>query len=583
MRIPQYEQQVNTPNAPQFSQIADVRNDNLSVIADGLNEVYKVKLKEQEEAQKTAFFQADTSIQMALDKAKFDIAERIKNGGSYTNAEAEYQKAHDAAIAEFSSAFDADKSGNTKLRAMAEYQSRGLDNLMSLRDMVTARRKSDTAASANLRAEQLSQQMLDATPEQAENIKKQIASLYASATAATGGSPDEGRLKAMKAIQGAEQNRYQLFMQNNAENPQAQLDEIERLHNEKLVDTDFYIQARGNAMHGIAVLGSVDKVNKYISDPVSTKRPTQQDVDLTFQKYAQDNQQLISSNPAQYENDVISLSLQTGSMPTPIKNQAASYLGTYRQDMSQSDAATTAQSARIVSAISNNGLMMNKENGGFDKETIAKADLINRRVEAGMNEYDAVSSVMSMYDDETARKAYQSGRTKILSEIASGKTELPITDNQDARARYIDLVSEQTSIGASLDEAKDTAKDKLENEFGEFNGVTVRNPPQKVPINGVFYNEDYFINAAKVAYDNITTAPLPDNARLIVQGDRETQRMVMAGENPSFPVTIHVDGNRPIPFFGKDGQPVRIKFDPIKAKSQKKTNMIKLSGLGISG
>lgn len=583
MRIPQYESQVNAPNAPQFNQIVDLRNDNLSSIADGLNQVYKVKLQEQEEAQKTAFFQADTSIKMGLFKAKAELMDKIKNGGSYADAEAQYQKAHDTVIAQFSSAFDADKSGNTKLRAMSEYQADGLQNLMSIRDMASSRRKSDTAASANLRAEQLGQQMLDATPEKAEEIKGQIASLYASATAATGGSPDEGKLKAMIAIQGAEQNRFQLFAQNNENNPASQLAEIERLHKEKLVGTDFYIQARGGAMHDISVLGSVDKVNQYIADPVSTKRPTQNDVDLTFQKYTKDNVELISSNPAQYENDVIKLSLQTGSLPTPIKNQAASYLGMYKQDMSKADAATVAQSARIVSSISDNGMMMSKDNGGFDKETIAKADLINQRVNSGMNEYDAVSSVMSMYDDETARKAYQSGRTKILTQISSGKAELPILDNPDARSRYIDLVSEQSAIGASINDAKNIAEKKLEKEFGTFNGVDVRNPPQNIPINGSFYEEDYFINAAKNAYSNISSTPLPNNAKIVVQGDRETQRMLSVGDNPSFPVTIHLEGNRPIPVFGKNGQPVRIQFDPKAAKKSKNNSKYFLSGLGISG
>jgi len=285
MRIPQYEQQVNAPSAPQFNQIADVRNDNLGQVADSLNEIYKVKLKEQEEAQKTAFFQADTSIKMALDKAKFDIAERIKNGGSYANAEAEYQKAHDMAIAQFASAFDADKSGNTKLRALAEYQANGLNNLMSIRDMATSRRKSDTAASANLRAEQLTQQMLDAPPEQAEEIKKQIASLYASATAAVGGSPDEGRLKAMKTIQGAEQDRFQLFAQNNANDPKAVLNEVENLHKNKLIDTDFYIQARGYAMKEIADNANVN-VNDSIYRAFAQLSISNQEVEKLLEKYS---------------------------------------------------------------------------------------------------------------------------------------------------------------------------------------------------------------------------------------------------------------------------------------------------------
>ena len=167
MRIPRYEQQVGVPNAPQITQIADVRNDNLSGLADSLEEVYKVKLQEQEEAKKTAFFQADTSIKMAMDKAMFDIQERIQNGGSYANAEKEYQKAHDAAIKQFGAAFDADESGNVRMRSMAEYQSLGLSNLLKLRDRISTRRRSDAASAANNRLDLLKREYaLAGTPQE---------------------------------------------------------------------------------------------------------------------------------------------------------------------------------------------------------------------------------------------------------------------------------------------------------------------------------------------------------------------------------------------------------------------------------
>lgn len=265
MRIPQYEQQVNTPNAPQFNQIADVRNDNLAVVADAIDKVYQVKLKEQEEAQKTAFFQADNSIKMGLYKAKAELMDKIKNGGSYANAEAEYQKAHDAIIAQFGSAFDADKSGNTKIRAMSEYQADGLQNLMSIRDSVTSRRKSDTAASANLRSEQLGQQLaMSKTPEEADAIRKQMTSNYARATSAMGDNPAEGKLRAMKAIQGAEAQRLKLYMQNAALTGQSSLPEIENRYKENLIDTETYISYRGLAI-------KQDKINPIEMSAEQTK------------------------------------------------------------------------------------------------------------------------------------------------------------------------------------------------------------------------------------------------------------------------------------------------------------------------
>lgn len=577
MRIPQYEQQVNTPNAPQFSQIADVRNDNLSVIADGLNEVYKVKLKEQEEAQKTAFFQADTSIQMALDKAKFDIAERIKNGGSYANAEAEYQKAHDAAIAQFASAFDADKSGNTKLRAMAEYQSRGLDNLMSLRDMVTARRKSDTAASANLRAEQLSQQMLDATPEQAENIKKQIASLYASATAATGGSPDEGRLKAMKAIQGAEQNRYQLFMQNNAENPQAQLDEIERLHKEKLVDTDFYIQARGSALNDIYKIDSTESFIAYAQNPQSGKKPTQQSTDIFYDEKLNKPFQNGEISQDDYENGVLDMVKISGKIPTQLEGQIKTTLSMYRENMPVDYKQSVVSNARVVSKMYDQSPMVfTKEGAGLNKKDVTTAQTIINRINAGVPEEIAVDETLKMVSDVNYGKAYD----KAIKESLDSDDlkdyvvdELEIEDGSwpliQSKAR--DLYAMSKAIGAADGDAKENAVKYLSKQYGEFDGVSVKYPPDKVTN---IQDKKQWLRLAQRELNNFYSSEFPDQVigttavkkfgKAILAGDEQTKRELENNSNPSFVLHYQTIDGALVPVYDKSGQKVRIAGEPSK-------------------
>lgn len=264
MKIPRYEQQVGAPNAPQFSRIADLRTDNLSGLADTLEGVYEDKLREQEEAKKTAIFQADTSIKMAMSKAMFDLQERIKNGGSYASAEAEYQKAHDEAIKQFGAAFDVDESGNTKARALAEYQADGLNNILRIREIASSRRRSDAASSANLRIEQLSNQLIGASEEDKAVIRQQIAGTVASGTAAVGGSGSESKLKAMKAIQGAEDKDLQLYMQNAALNGQSSLPEIERRYKEGLIDVDTYISRRYSAI-------KQDKINPIEMSKAQTK------------------------------------------------------------------------------------------------------------------------------------------------------------------------------------------------------------------------------------------------------------------------------------------------------------------------
>ena len=585
MRIPQYEQQVNAPSAPQFNQIADVRNDNLGQVADSLNEVYKVKLKEQEEAQKTAFFQADTSIKMALDKAKFDIAERIKNGGSYANAEAEYQKAHDAAIAQFASAFDADKSGNTKLRALAEYQANGLNNLMSIRDMATSRRKSDTAASANLRAEQLTQQMLDASPEQAEEIKKQIASLYASATAAVGGSPDEGRLKAMKTIQGAEQDRFELFRQNNAANPELQLSEIERLHKEKLVDTDFYIQARGYAMKEIADNANVADVQTLISSPFSYsgKEIKQNDVDRYFQtesvKYI--------DNPAMYEQSIVESSIATGYVPTQVKKQAASMFSFPAENMKEADAQTVASMANVISKIDENSYRM--KDGQLPEEIRAKANIIKSSIDSGMTAQDAVMTMQRITKDKNTMELYKSASGE-AAKIALGKKldgELFTIDPETPKYAMSDWMKSYAvhrSFGASTSTAAEQADKDVGKKFGEFNGYKVRDPVTNY--DGRF-SEKSWIKAAESGVESANVKP-PIGAKIAVIADNITKQEMQKNAHPkdmnniSYSIQwVYDDNSPPVQAYGNDGNPLRIR--PKVGMEDKKENKYFLNSLGISG
>lgn len=293
MKIPRYEQQVGAPSAPQFSQIADVRTNNLSGLADTLEGVYQDKLKEQEESKKTAIFQADTSIKMAMSKAMFDLQERIKNGGSYANAEAEYQKAHDEAIKQFGAAFDVDESGNTRARALAEYQADGLNNILRIRESASSRRRSDAASSANLRVEQLSNQLIGASEEEKAVIRQQIVGTVASGTAAVGGSGSESKLKTMKVLQSAEDKDLQLYMQNAALEGKSSLPEVEKRYKEGLIDVDTYISRRSTAIKQDKINPiemSIDQTKSFVE---TAKRAARNE--LTPEDYADKSNPIVKS------------------------------------------------------------------------------------------------------------------------------------------------------------------------------------------------------------------------------------------------------------------------------------------------
>lgn len=262
MKIPQYEAQINTPNPPQFNQIADVRNNDLGMLADGLGEIYKIKLREDEEAKKTAFFQADNSIKMGIYKAKADLLDKIKNGGAYAEAESEYQKAHDEIINKYSPAFDADKSGNTKLRAVSEYQADGLQNLMAIRDAATSRRKSDTVDSANNMVDILKNEYaFSKNPEVRKSILDKMTGTYAKLSATGVVSPDEGKLKMRQSISSAEQDRLKLFTQENSTD--TSLAELEA--SKEIVGVDYYTSLKENLVKQLDKEGSSTKVISTLS------------------------------------------------------------------------------------------------------------------------------------------------------------------------------------------------------------------------------------------------------------------------------------------------------------------------------
>lgn len=298
MRIPQYDNKVNAPNAPQFNNTADLRNDSLSSVADGLEQVYKVKLKEDEEAKKTAFLQADTSIKMAMDQAMFDIKSKLQNGGSYADAEAQYQKAHDTAIKQFGSAFDADKSGNVRLRSMAEYQSAGLDNILKIRDAVSTRRRSDARSSINLRAEQLAEQYIGKTEEEKSAIRNQLVGSLAGGAAVGLYTGAEGKQKAKEQIQKMDAMDLKLTMQNDALAGKSSLAEIESRYKEGRIDADTYISYRGMAIKQdkVNVVDmSVEETKKFVDTAKRAARG-----ELTPEDYADKENPIIKAEMENY-------------------------------------------------------------------------------------------------------------------------------------------------------------------------------------------------------------------------------------------------------------------------------------------
>lgn len=564
MKIPRYEQQVGAPSAPQFSQIADVRTNNLSGLADTLEGVYQDKLKEQEESKKTAIFQADTSIKMAMSKAMFDLQERIKNGGSYASAEAEYQKAHDEAIKQFGSAFDVDESGNTKARALAEYQADGLNNILRIRESASSRRRSDAANAANNRLDLLKREYALA----GDDVGKREAALKAmsgtvaglSATGVING--DEGKQRLRNAIGGAEADRLTLVAQNNADNPQKVLDEVEK--SKDVLDVDTYLSMRGAAMADVAKLGTVTAVEKYITNPTETAAPSQESVDLFYQEKISKALSSGQIDEAQYEQSTIEASVLTGKLPTQIVMQSSSFLNMTPEIMTESDIATAASTARIVAASSKQGAKVNMN--GLTKETIAKAELVTSRIESGMEQRKAIQSVYADIGDDERKKIYDTSSSearKILVNQKLGDQSFNVEIPKMSQADFVDTYAQYRSAGSTADEAAKLAKNKINETYKKFDGLTVKDPAT----NYSKFDEESWVGATRSFYEKKIGA-LPAGQKVAPIADRETRRLMAAGEKPSFGIYLYYNEKEPpMAVFDKEtGQPLRVFENPEMKK-----------------
>lgn len=570
MRIPQYESQVNTPSAPQFNQIADVRNDDLAQIADGLNEVYKVKLKEQEEAKKTAIFQADTSIKMELDKAAFDVMEKIKNGGSYADAENAYQKAHDNAVAKYASAFDVDESGNTKLRAMSEYQADGLQNLLRIRDAVTSRRRSDTVSSANARLSMLQEEY--ALAGQDQNKRNEVMGKMSSTMAGLAGigviTGDEGKMRLKNALRGAEQNRIELLRQNNPDNPQLILDEIEK--NQSVLGIETYISERGKTLTDLQRVDSASRVTEYMSDPTGYQGMAiqQQDVDLFYQNNIVPlSQQSVES----YESAIIQTASVTGKVPSQVVRQANTFFNMDASTISATDEATISSMANVVSSIGKRPDLVGQN--GVSKDDVVKANILKSRIDSGISPQQAMMDMRTVTQNEQSLELYKSALSEskniLVGTKASGvKVDMPEIPKY-ANSDFMQSYAIHRSLGATQEEASNLAQEEINSSFGEFNGKLFKDAATNFDTR---FSEESFIGAAKGAMSSVGYEP-PQGATFGVVADAITKKQYMKTGNKN-DVTYAVmlnwsDTNEPVyAIDSKTGSVIRFKLNISADKKQ---------------
>ena len=574
MRIPQYTSQISAPNAPQFNNTPKLVTDDLGTLVDSLEEVQKVKEKEAEEAKKTAFFQADTSIKMEMDKAKHDIIEKIRNGGSYANAEAEYQKAHTAAINKYAGAYDADKSGNTRARAIAEYNAAGMSDMMQIRDAVTSRRRSDTADSASLRLQQLDRDYsLADTEEKRKAIAFQASSTMASLSGTGIISAADGRARLTKFIQGAESNRIELFKQNHPNDPKAVLAEVE--NSKEILSVDSYIQKRGSALNDIAKIDTADSFIAYAQDPVNNKKPTQHSTDIFYDEKILKPFQNGEISLPEYEDGIVQTARISGMIPAPVESQIKSTLSFSPENMSQEYQETVMSSARVAAKMYDaNPMVFTKDGVGLNKKDYITAKTILSRIDAGVPQSEAISQTLKMVSDDGFNDSYkdaikEASKTNDLKSYVVDKLDIDDATWPIIQNKANDLYGMARASGASEDEAKASAVNFMSKQYGSFDGVPVKYPPQNVtnindPIKWQELAQKEFNNFYDKEYPELVKGTTATKAlgKPILAGDEQTKQELSHGINPSFVLHYQTDYGSVIPVYDKNGMKVRISATP---------------------
>ncbi len=568
MKIPVYDPQINA-STTQYNAVADIRTNTLGEIADGLEQYGKFREAQLEEERKTERFKADAAIRYELQDAKSKMIDTIQNGGSYSDAEAKYQKVHTDTIGKYLPMMGDDP--NVTERAKAEYSRLGLSDTIELRNVIQARRKSDVLQSSDLIGKQAEQLFLTDKKKAIEMYSRAITG--AQAIGAING--DGGKAKMIDFVQKGTAREMDLVFQNNKDNPQAAADWVEA--NKADLNPDVYLNGREKAQNEIYAFGSVQQVKNYITDPVAHKAPQQESVDVYYQR---ELAPMMGQDLGAYEEATINLAVSTGKLPQQLANQAAAYLEMDPSLMSKDDLQTAASNARIVSAANKSAAKLSKTN--LSSDTIAKSNLLVQRMDAGMSVDKAMMSMQRDLGTEEGKKLYGSSVTEarnILLEKKLGGERVRVDIPSYAQGDFIQAYATAKMNTAKPSEAARMAQDEINNRYKKFNGITVKDPATSVSM----YDEDSWVKASTMKYQE-KIGPLLKGQAVVALADGETKRMMQLGERPSFALFLSHDANEPpLPVYDKiTGQPIRMYEDPQFMKTIKRKTFSKGSGLKTS-
>lgn len=534
MKLPVYESQTRTPNAPQFSALADVRaGGNLGALADGLENYQKVRQAELAEAQKTEWYKADNGFKMDILRARTDMINSIQNGGAYADAEAKFQKTFDASKAKYAPFFAGDE--NIAQRQAVEFERAGLEGLLSIREAVQQRRKGDAVASANIRAQDVSERLLrakiDGNQLEIAKLTSEMSSIYAGATAAGAVQADAAKLKIKETL--SEMNaQHALYVAEG--DPEAGLATLEGYYKSGDISAENYIRLRGPMIEKSDEVKSLrSAVELFNSSPTALSEKQMGVYENALMEKANKEKSFGNENAIQgFYAGQLDMASKTGIFGPQFNLQMNNMASIDLENSKPDDLNTVANLARVFKSAPSSA------KAKLNKDARIVYDLINARIDSGMADESAVRQVLSARKMIPSGKTFDEFQTSVLKEFDKdgGSPASYLFEKRDGffglggyrpGAEEIETFEKNytylRAMGEDPDNAKKIAAEDATRKIGKYKNYSIKFPPSYA-YPGIVERD---FNDAAVVSKLREAGIYDDRYEYIIQSDRLTEKEII--------------------------------------------------------
>ncbi len=534
MKIPKYISEGNI-NASELRTASVPDAINLSSVIGAVEERRVEFEREKEDAFRVFTENEKQRTSFEIDKKYSELSDKIASGGAYAKADKEFSDFYDKTVKSSLGRFGEDQSTASKVKLA--YERQGFEYGMRLKSSIKKRAESDAIATAKQREEVYQRDFFNAqTPEEQKLAIQKYSSTISGLEAS--GIINDGQSRIQDFISNGVSQKAVFTAQTD---PVAALEMVEQ--NKDMLDINKYISLRGS------IKSKADNFNraqelKRIRDLDKNNEPhngaTQEDVDgneLDASRQLESSQITIQ----EYEKNITETLAATGKVPTSVRNSMATSFSMSVDELTPDIARDIAMQSRIVSnAVRQNGGLVNGRKNGISKDMQLIASQISKKTGRGVDEFTAVRESLRKYNDPAFNSVYESAKKNLISQKQGyfGKSNYEglmeeIRDEFDVdsnaamlvRDRVIDDYAFARAMGASEEDAKDTAFEKNKGFVGNFNGVGVKLPPHKVT---TLRNEEAWVGMAQKKLESINRPEFKD-AKAVLQGDELTERAISKG------------------------------------------------------